>query len=102
MLRRDTPVTFQSKNRHDTWIKLRQKWAARLAEIGLPPAVCQTEREIREFLTTGRRDECGLDLDALPQEQFWELFQFATSVFDYDTVTFTALEQRRLRGGAGR
>ena len=58
---------------------------------------------MREFLTTGRREDLGLNLDALPEEQFWKLFHFATSTFDYDTVDFTALERRRLddRSAAG-
>lgn len=85
-------------NQHDTWIKLCQESASRLAEIGLSSAVYQTERAKREFLTTGRRDDLGLDLDALPDEQFWKLLHFATSTFDHDAANFTAMERRRLRG----
>jgi hypothetical protein len=87
-------------NRHDTWIKIREKSAAKLAEIGLPPAVYQTERAMREFLTTGRHVDLGLDLDGLLEAKFWNLFDFATSTFDHDTASFTALERRRLRGGS--
>jgi hypothetical protein len=92
-------VSFRrNTNRHDWWIVHRDEAAAKLAEIGLPPSVYETERAMREFLTTGRREDLGLDLDALPEEQFWKLFHYATSTFDYDTVDFTALEKRRLGG----
>jgi len=87
-------------NRHDEWIKLCEKSASKLTEIGLPPVVYQNERAMREFLTSGRREDLGLDLDAMSEEQFWKLFQFATSTFDLDAADFTALERRRLRGGS--
>ena len=90
-------MSYRGMNRHDAWINLREQSAAQLAAIGLPPAVYQTERALRDFLTTGRREDLGLDLDALPEDQFWELFHFATSTFDHHTADFTALE-RRLRG----
>jgi hypothetical protein len=91
-------MSYRGINRHDAWIRHREKSAAYLAAIGLPPAVYQTERALREFLTTSRREDLGLDLVALPEEQFWKLFHFATSTFDCDAADFTSLERRRLRG----
>lgn len=85
-------------NRHDAWIEYREKSAAKLAGIGLPAAVYESAQTLAEFLTNGRREDLGLDLDALPEEQFWKLFHFATSTFDYGAASFTALERRRLRG----
>lgn len=88
----------RNANRHDWWGGHRHEVAAKLTEIGLPPLVYETERAMREFLTTGRREDLRLDLNALTEEQFWKLFHYATSTFDYDTVDFTALEKRRLGG----
>jgi hypothetical protein len=85
-------------NRHDAWIRHRDESAALLREIGLPAAVCESEQTLAEFLTTGHRADLALDLDALPERQFWRLFDFASSWFDHETADFTALERRRLRG----
>jgi len=90
-------VSFRRRtNRHDAWIKHREEFAAKLAEIGLPDEVFESEQALAEFLTSGRREDLGLDLNAIPEPQFWKLFYFATSWFDYDAASFTALERRRL------
>ena len=85
-------------NRHDAWIKHREESAGELAEIGLSTAIYDSEQTLAEFLTSGRREDLGLDLDAVPEPQFWELFHFASSWFGCDASSFTALERRRLRG----
>ena len=92
-------MSFQRRvNRHDAWIKYREKSAAKLAEIGLPVAVYDSEQTFAEFLTSGRRDDLVLDLDSVPEPQFWKLFHFASSWFDSEATSFTALERRRVRG----
>ena len=85
-------------NKHDAWIKHRQESAVKIAEIGLPAALFDSEQALAEFLTSGRRNDLGLDLDAVPEPQFWQLFHFASSWFDYEAASFTALERRRLHG----
>jgi hypothetical protein len=89
-------VTFRHTNRHDAWIKHCQHSAAQIAGIGLPLEMFETEQTLADFLTSGRHAELELDLNALPDEQFWKLFDFATSTFDYEAAAFTALERRRL------
>lgn len=88
-------------NRHDSWIRLCEASAATFADIGLPAVVFQTERNMRAFLTTGHAAEIAFELEAMTEEQFWKLFHFATSTFDYDVADFTALERRRTRGASG-
>lgn len=85
-------------NRHDAWAKYRDRSAAIIAKTGLPPQIFETESGLREFLTTGRREDLSADLNAISDDQFYQLFDFASSFFDYDTVDFTAMERRRLVG----
>lgn len=51
-----------------------------------------------EFLTTGGREDLSADLNAMSDEQFFALFDFVSSFFDWDATTFTAMERRRLAG----
>ena len=85
-------------NRHKAWTKYCEAFAPKFAEIGLPPEVYSSENSFTEFLTTGRREELALDLDALSGEQFEKLVHFVTSWFDYDAADFLAFERRRLLG----
>lgn len=85
-------------NRHDAWAAHCDRSATTIASTGLPSQVFETERGLREFLTTGRREDVSADLNAISDEQFCRLFHFVSSFFDYDVVDFTALEHRRLTG----
>jgi len=73
-------------NRHDARIKHREESAGKIAEIVL------AFRIVRERADVGgvSDDRLSADLEALPEPQFWKLFYFATSWFDYDAAIFTA------------
>ncbi len=85
-------------NRRDAWNKHCEESASQLAEIGLPIEVFASEQSLAEFLSTGYREDLSLDLDTLPEPQFWKLFRFADSWFDSEAAGFKALERRRLSG----
>ena len=85
-------------NRHDAWAAYRDQSASVIGRTGLPLQIFETERGLREFLTTGGREDLSADLNAMSDEQFFALFDFVSSFFDWDATTFTAMERRRLAG----
>ena len=88
-------------NDHEAWNSHREASAAEIAAIGLPIALYESAQTLAEFLTSGHREDLELDLDAMPEPQFWKLFHFASSWFDYEAASFTALERHRLGGHGG-
>jgi hypothetical protein len=90
-------VSFrQTNNRQDTWQNYCDRHAAILAEIGLPMRIFASDRSLAEFLTAGSSQDDSATLDRLDGDRFWQLFSFATSWFDFDTIGFTAMEARRI------
>ena len=86
----------RNANRHDAWIAYRTRAAAQLASIGLPPDLYENEYSLADFLTTGHHAGLQLTLHNLTDPQFWALFHFASSWYDYASADFKAMEQRRL------
>jgi hypothetical protein len=91
-------VSFRRRrNRHDAWAAYRNQNGTEFARTGLPPQVFETERSLREFLTTGHLNSVEADLNVLSDEQFNCLFHLVSSFFDHDMVDFGATESRRLK-----
>ena len=85
-------------NRHVAWAAYRDRSASVIGSTGLPLQIFETEHGLRDFLTTGRREDLSADLHAMSDEQFFALFRFVSSFFDCDAADFTAMERRRLAG----
>jgi hypothetical protein len=89
-------MSFRSTNKHDAWCGYCEQHALRLSEIGLPAILFKSDRVLADFLTTGYSEDRKWNLDRLDNDRFWQLFDFVDNWFDFDTITFTAMESRRI------
>ena len=92
-------MAFRRKtNRHEAWHRTRKRHRKTLLNVGVPDEVFEAESLFTDFLTKGRDPDTEFSLDRMDNEDFWRLFDFVTSHFDFAATEFAAFEKRRISG----